>query len=355
MKETMAKPRVRISRTFAALVLVVCVTIPLPGRTKHEIAISGTCFLLDGASFPYTGISFYNAIYNPTFNKSSQDRRLWMQKFQKYGINVLRIFAEWNMQEPWIDTCPDCSLFYSDGRLREQNVARLKEILSDADAAGMVVQLEIFQHVAWSQGKLGATDEERGKTAERLLPLLTRELAPYRNLTFQMFGEMTYRTVELTKLVKDVDPKRLVTNSPGGSSVLGTVKENEALDYLAPHTTRQNRGRHWEIAPKEVAYLIARYGKPVVDDEPARNGTREFGGPPTAETTYPYDQILQIYEIWRAGGYVTYHHDMFQTGYGTPAIPPSGIPDPEFNPYHHAVLDFLSHRERYQPRGCVSH
>ena len=347
--------RFRISLNAAISLLLAFAAAPLAAATKHEIAISGTCFVSGGAPFPYTGISFYNAIYNPTFNRSSADRRRWMQKFEKYGINVLRIFSEWNMKEPWIDTCPDCSLFYPDGRLREKNMARLKEILSDADAVGMMVQLEIFQHVAWSQGVLGPTDEERGKVAEKLLPVLTRELMPFRNLTFQMFGEMTYRTVELTKLVKSVDPKRLVTNSPGGSSVLGTVKENEALDYLAPHTTRQSRPRHWEIAPKEVAYLIARYRKPVVDDEPARNGTREFGGPPTAETTYPYDQMLQIHGIWLVGGYVTYHHDMFQTGYGTPSIPPSGIPDPEFNPYHRAVLDFLSHRERYQPAGCVNH
>jgi hypothetical protein len=338
----------------ASVLLLTSVVVPAAGST-HEITVSGTCFLLDSEPFPYTGISFYNAIYNPAFNKSSEERRRWMQKFQHYGINVLRIFAQWDMKEPWIDTCPDCSLFNSDGGLRPKNVARLKEILTDADALGMVVQLELFQHVAWTEGRFGATEAERGKVVERLLPAITRELQPHRNLTFQMWGEMTFRTVEYTKLIKASDPKRLVTNSPGGASVLGTREENEALDYLAPHTTRQSRGRHWEIAPREVAYLLARYGKPVVDDEPARNGTAKFGGPPDSQTTYPYDQILQIYGIWQAGGYVTYHHDMFQTGYGTPSIPPSGIPDPEFNPYHHTVLDFLSHRQRYQPKGCPVH
>jgi hypothetical protein len=339
-------------RYCAILVLLLTAAMPLAAQTKHEISISGSCFMVNGSPFPFTGISFYNAIYNPSFNKSSEDRQRWMKKFQQYGVNVLRIFSQWDMREPWIDTCPECSLFHPDGRLREKNIARLKEILADADAVGMVVQLELFQHVAWTEGRFGATEAERGKVIERLLPALTRELLPYRNLTFQMWGEMTFRTVEYTKLIKATDRKRLVTNSPGGSSVLGTREENEALDYLAPHTTRQNRGRHWEIAPREVAYLIARYSKPVVDDEPARNGTQKFGGPPDAQTTYPYDQILQIYEIWRAGGYITYHHDMFQTGYGTPPIPPSGIPDPEFSPYHRTVLDFLSHRERYQPQGC---
>ena len=45
-----------------------------------------------------------------------------------------------------------------------------------------------------------------------------------------------------------------------------------------------------------------------------------------------------------------YHHDMFQTGYGTPAVPPSGIPDPEFSPYHKQVFEFLKLRERYEPK-----
>ena len=214
-------------------------------------------------------------------------------------------------------------------------------------------QLEIFQHVSWGEGKLGATEAERVKSIERALTDLTRELMPYRNLTFQIWGEMTFRTIDCVKWIKSVDPKRLVTNSPGGASVLGAREENEALDYLAPHTTRQSRKRHWEIVPKEVAYLLARYRKPVLDDEPARNGTQAFGGPPTAETTYPFDQILQMQAVWQAGGYVTYHHDMFQTGYGTRAIPPTGIPDPEFNPYHKAVLEFLALRERYQT-ACVS-
>lgn len=36
-------------------------------------------------------------------------------------------------------------------------------------------------------------------------------------------------------------------------------------------------------------------------------------------------------------------------GYGTPACPPSGIPDPEYSPYHRQVFEFLKLRERYQP------
>jgi hypothetical protein len=128
--------------------------------------------------------------------------------------------------------------------------------------------------------------------------------------------------------------------------MLGDEEQNAVVDYLAPHTTR-HRGPHWRLVPAEITYLLARYQKPVVDDEPARNGTPNYGGPKAGTT--PYDQIVQIYEVWRAGGYVNYHHDMFQTGYGSPQVPPSGIPDPEFNPYHRQVLEFIALRDRYAP------
>ena len=84
----------------------------------------------------------------------------------------------------------------------------------------------------------------------------------------------------------------------------------------------------------------------VVDDEPAQRHAelrRVQGG------TAPTDHILHIWEVWRVGGHPLYHHDMFQTGYGTPSCPPDGIPDPEFSPYHRQVFEFLQHRARYQP------
>ena len=45
----------------------------MPARAAaREITVSGTTFRLDGASFPYTGISFFNAIYNPADRKSTR-------------------------------------------------------------------------------------------------------------------------------------------------------------------------------------------------------------------------------------------------------------------------------------------
>lgn len=181
---------------------------------------------------------------------------------------------------------------------------------------------------------------------ERAITALTQELIGFRNVTFQIWNEHTDSRVSvLIDCIKREDPLRLVTNSPGYGGDLGNDAENRRLDYLTPHTSRD--GRHWEVAPREIALLLARFEKPVVDDEPARNGISENGGPKGA--TSPFDQILHIYNVWQVGGYPTYHHDMFQTGYGSPASPPSGIPDPVFNPYHRTVLEFLRQNDRYMP------
>ena len=309
----------------------------------HELTVSGTRFLLDGQPFPYTGISFFNAIYNPAFNRGSEERTAWLRKFQRYGINVLRIWSQWDSKRGFVNTCPECSLYFPDGRLRLENVARLKQILADADRERMAIELTLFSQESWHDGI-----QLSPEAADRALTALTKELAPYRNAAFQVWNEFSELVPEHVKTIKAADPKRLVTNSPGGGgTIIGEPAQQRALDYLSPHTSRQGIGKTWLVAPAEIRYLRERYGKPVVDDEPGRNGTPQFGGP--KEKTYPFDHIIHIWEVWKAGGYITYHHDMFQMGAGSPSVPPSGVPDPEFSPYHRTVLEFIAQRNRYAP------
>ena len=227
---------------------------------------------------------------------------------------------------------------------RAEHLRTLKDILRDADSLGVCVELVLFSQESWGEKiRLGEGVDEKAVTA------LTRELQPFRNVTFQIWNEHDdARVLPLVKLIKSLDAKRLVTSCPGFSGVLGSDEENRSLDYLTPHTSRQGQGRHWEIAPRELESLLKKFQKPVVDDEPARNGTAQFGGPKAA--TSPYDHIVQIIRVWEIGSYPTYHHDMFQTGYGSPAVPPSGVPDPEFSPYHRQVFEFLRTRDKYMPK-----
>jgi hypothetical protein len=344
MKLHNGEPMRRPPRLLILLLsFLVAATVIATAAEGHELTVSGTRFLLDGQPFPYTGVSFFNAIYSPAFNRSSADRKAHLQRFQRYGINVLRVWAQWDNKRGFVDAGPDSTLWREGGMLNEKPLITLKEILTDADAQGVVIELCLFAQESFREGT-----KLEGEIQDKSVAALARELVPFRNVTLQIWNEKSHRTLNVLRVIKQIDPKRLVTSSPGGAGVLGSDEENTALDYLTPHTSRQFQGRPWELAPREIASLLMKFNKPVVDDEPARNGTPNFGGPKTA--TLPTDHILQIRAVRQIGGYTTYHHDMFQTGYGSPACPPDGIPDPEFSPYHRVVFEFLAQRERYQPK-----
>lgn len=329
----------RYSRHFLVVLLItVGMSMdPSPLKAQHTLGIQGTHFTLDRAPFDYTGISFFNALYNPAFNNGNQSRLYWLKKFKNSGITVVRVWAEWNNDLGFVDACDSCTLFYRNGTLRPQYLSRLDSLLMITDSLKMVVELVLFSSESFGK-------RLSDKAADRAVKNITNKTRSYRNMAFQIWNERDYRIWDYFTIIKRSDIDRIVTNSPGGGGSLGSDTENAFLDYLSPHTSRQ--GKHWERAPNEIRSLLQKFSKPVVDDEPARTGTRKFGGPEA--DSYPYDQILHIYNVWKVGGYVTYHHDMFQTGYGSNAIPPNGIPYPDFSPYHKAVFRFLAQKERYE-------
>lgn len=328
-----------MSGFLRGLVVAVGLTAPLGAG---ELTVEGTRFVRDGKQFEYTGLSFFNAIYNPAFNGTQAGRLRWLEKFRSYGINVLRVWCQWDSNRGFVDSCPTCTLYREDGSLRAERVAVLKDILRDAEQSGVVIELVLFSQESWRDG-IRLNDGFMEKAVRELVA----ELKPHRNLTIQIWNEFSQHTVVLAKIVKQVDPARLVTSSPGFAGVLtASREETQVMDYLTPHTSRQDAGKPWEVGPAEIRYLIARYGRPVVDDEPARNGTASFGGPKVP--TSPYDHVVQILNVRREGGYPTYHHDMFQMGAGHASVPPSGVPDPEFSAYHRVVFEFLKAGERYR-------
>jgi hypothetical protein len=307
----------------------------------HVLSIGGTRFLLDGKPFAYQGVSFFNALYNAEFNRSPESRAHWLTVFKRYAINVIRIWCQWDSRVGLADTHENATLYFPDGRLRPEPLQRLKRLLEEADRQEQVIEVVIFSQESNGHTKLNPA------AADVAVAALTAELKPYRNMFLQIWNEHSDRVIDHLKTIKAVDPQRLVTNSPGWAGELGEDTDNRALDFLTPHTSRNDPQQpFWEKGPEEIAQLLRKYNKPVVDDEPARNGTSNFGGPKAQ--TNPSDHIIQMYKVWQLGAYTTYHHDLFQVP-GTPAVPTHGIPDPEFSPYHRQVFEFIARRQRYAP------
>jgi hypothetical protein len=308
-------------------------------RSTKTLQIDGTRLLLDGQPFFFQGLSFFNAIYNPTFNRSPADRLHWLRVLKTHGVNVLRVWCQWDFSPPrtFVDVGPEHTMYTPEGKIRSHPFQTLAAIVRAAEGLEMVIEVTLFSHE--KQPNLPVPAQERAAAN------MARCLLPYRNLILQIWNEDSTEVQRYYEAIKAQDPKRMVTNSPGFAGVLGDEAQNRLLDLLAPHTVRRGAERFWEVAPQQIASLLQRYGKPVIDDEPARTGIVQFGG--IKGGTRPEQHIAQIKGVRAVGGYHTYHHDMFQNGYGHPATPPSGIPEPDFA-FHRHVFAFLGENKRWE-------
>ncbi len=308
---------------------------------KTGLSIEGTKFLYNGKPFYYQGVSFFNALYNEELNRSAEIQQKWLRKLKSWGITALRVWGDYRVTNKWIDEGPDHSLYVypemqhrdmrfepSHPQLIDKSVQRVKDLCINAEKVGTIIELVLFSH--YRVYPVG--------TRDAFVKLITKELRPFRNMFFEVWNEYDETVLRHYETIKLIDADRLVGNSPGGSGVLkGFGGEYSVIDILLPHTSRRV-DRFWEVAPIELKGLLETHGKPVIDDEPARIGTSDFGGRPD---TTPEQHIAQMEAVRKYGGYSNYHHDMFQMPYGNPTIPDHGIPDPEFSPFHKQAFDYL--------------
>ncbi|HZG58773.1 hypothetical protein [Paenibacillus sp.] len=310
----------------------------LSAYKTQRLHVKGGRFRLNDRPYYLQGLSFFNALFNEAFNRSEEERAAWLAKFKANGVNMLRVWCQWDLNpkvKTFIDVDPDHTLYTADGQVKDFYFQRLERLLEQADALDMTVEVVLFvveryEHPI-SPFPIWAHERAAAEMATRLLP--------YRNLILQIWNENSVHVQPLYETIKAIDYVRIVTNSPGyrDSRYLGSHEHNDLVDVLTPHTNRSEE-EFYKLAVMELEMLIEKYNKPVIDDEPARTGTLKFGG---REGTTPELHIEQIRTVRAAGAYHVYHHDMFQLGYGDPSIPPSGIPDPDFSPYHRRVFDWL--------------
>jgi hypothetical protein len=310
-------------------------------RTTKVLGVNGTKLTLDGKPFCWQGLAFFNALYNPNFNKSDEDRMQWLRKFKANGISVLRIWCQWSIPQPrnHVDLGPESTLFAFDGAVREQPFQRLATLLKQMDSLDMVLEPSLFCQEMWPYFL-------PIPAAERAAREITERLKPYGNLLLQVWSECSIEWKRYYEIVKKTDPGRVATTNPGISmdrskpfDHLGDSELNNTIDVLTPHTMRTEAYPFWYLAPAQMEYLLDTYKKPVIDDSPARHGPTLYGG--VQGGTQPEQHIEHIKRDRALGGYHNYLHDMFQYGYGHELTPPSGIPDPDFSPFHRQVFNWL--------------
>ena len=307
------------------------------------LSVKGAKFYLDGTEFDLQGVSFFNAIFNEEFCRPDESMEHYLNRFLDYGINMVRVWCEWDFggaAGQFADVVTgETSLFDYRGHIRSVYAQRLERLLLAADHLGMVVEVCALAHERIPMPDYRLFPYEIIGAQEEALTQLTRLLLPYRNVILQIWNEASFEVIRYFALIKSLDPERIVTNSPGYASDLGDEVQNRLLDVLTPHTARAGSGEFWKKAVEEIKSL-QRFGKPVIDDEPARCGLAEHDGIP--EGTESWQHILQFKNVRALGAYHLYHHDMFQNGYGHPATPPDGIPDPQMGGLHREVFEFIA-------------
>ena len=142
----------KIFRLFIIVLIIFShISLDVSARDKHTLTIKGTRFEINGQPFEYTGVSFFNAMYNAEFNRDSELRRDYLRKFKSSGINVLRIWCQWDNGRRFIDGGPGKTLYNDDGSLKPELLERLKEIVRDADEEEMVILLVLFSRESWNE------------------------------------------------------------------------------------------------------------------------------------------------------------------------------------------------------------
>ena len=310
-------------------------------RATKVLGIEGAKLTLDGEPFYYQALNFFNALYNPEFNRTDADRRAWVRKFKENGISALRVWLQWDFPPPmnFADLGPGQTMSADDGAVKDEPFERLVALIRALDDERMVLNVSMFQH-------------ERipyflpMNASERASRELTDRLRPYGNCFQQIWSESNHEVRRYLAVIRETDPDRLVTNAPGFSQEnrpfdhVGLEDDvNRALDILTPHTLRAEGFPFWYLAPAQMEYLLDTYGKPVIDDSPARHGPMLYGG--IVGGTTPEQHITHIKRDRAIGGYHCYQHDMFQYGYGHELTSPNGIPDPDYSPFHRQVFDYL--------------
>jgi hypothetical protein len=305
-------------------------------NATRVLNVQDTKLFLDGKPFYFQGLSCFNAIYNPTLNASAEAREKWLQRFKNNGINVLRVWCQWDFNPPrtFVDVGSDTTMYTANGDIVDAHFQKLKKLILVADNLGMVIEV-----VAFSHEKVPGEENLPVPLQERAIKALAQRLKPYRNIILQIWNEDSTNVVRHYEIIKAEDAKRIVGNSPGFANNLGDDTQNRLMNVLMPHTVRRASQKFWEVAPRQIASLLETYNKPVIDDEPARCGIIQFGG--IEGGTRSEQHIAQIKAVRAVGGYHTYHHDMFQRSYSAPTTSPTGLPDPDFSPFHRQVFDYL--------------
>ena len=247
--------------------------------TTLGITKDGRHFTMDGKPTYLNGISYYAALSLADPNQVKAD----LDDMTADRFNWIRMWVHWNADGENI-----CALD-ENGKFREPYMSRLKSLVKMCNERKMIVDVTMARNR--KQPFAGYLEAAR---------VLARELKPYRNVYIDVGNERDIRDDryvsfeeigELTRAIKEIDPKRICTASgrPGSQeNVEQYIKAG--CDFIAPHLDRDEGSSAKTIGSvKEIiGWMNAlNHRMPVHLQEPFRRGYTDYQ--PTVEDFFRDD------------------------------------------------------------------
>ena len=268
-----------IKTIIACLIPLIAVVSAPSLATTLGITKDGSHFSIDGKPTYLNGISYYSAlsIADPNMVKADLD------DMTADGFNWIRMWVHWNAEGENISALDE------NGKFREPYMSRLKSLVKMCNERKMIVDVTMARNR--KQPFAGYLESAR---------VLARELKPYRNIYIDVGNERDIRDdryvsfeeiTELTRAIKEIDPKRICTASgrPGSQeNVEQYIKAG--CDFIAPHLDRDEGSSAKTIGSvKEIiGWMNAlNHRMPVHLQEPFRRGYTNYQ--PTVEDFFRDD------------------------------------------------------------------
>jgi len=267
------------------------------GGSKTGLGVKDAQFTLSGRPTFLLGISYYGALGAPGGFIGGD-----LDDMRRYGFNWFRVWATW----PAFDD--DVSAVDGEGNPREPYLSRLRRLVEDANERGMVVDVTLSRwNRVTGQPRLGSTE-----ALCRAAKTLVGALETHRNWYLDMANEHNSRDgrkhvsfeelKRVRELVKNLDPRRLVTASHSGDISQDELREyllTVRVDLIAPHRPRradspgetEERTRLYLRWMEELGRVV-----PVHYQEPFRRGFKPERWEPRAE------DFIRDHEGARRGG-----------------------------------------------------
>lgn len=272
--------------------------LPVTGEViaETELGIEGPHFTISGKPTFLLGISYYGAL-----GASKEFIRSDLDDMQRYGFNWFRIWATWSAFEN------DVSVVNAEGNARKTYLDKLRWLMEECGRRGMIVDVTLSR----GNGIVGPARLQTPEALSRAVQTLVSSLSRYRNWYLDLGNERNIEDkrfvsfeelARLRKLVKRLDPKRLITASYVRDINKDDLRKNlldVQVDFIAPHRPR-NSNSPQQTADRTKRYLqwMNELGRivPVHYQEPFRRGFTPNRWEPKAE-----DFLMDLKSAKQAG------------------------------------------------------